>query len=206
HLHGVWDRPTSVIFGSDDYNRHGYAEAIQHLERALFTTKSLILIGFGAGLDDPNFGKLLSWHRKTFSESAVEHFRLARDSEVATLHATHGADNISVVSYGASHDDLPAFIADLCPDAELPRSEVGLVRDLSLEAQERMSATLVADSLIAEVLGADTDRIDDVVMPPILLPVPHADFVRAKRGAPEHKIERLDPVQESTSYDLVLVV
>lgn len=61
HLHGFWRSPESVIFSSADYGVIGAKESIQALERAVAATRTLVFVGVGAGLQDPNFGTLVSW-------------------------------------------------------------------------------------------------------------------------------------------------
>jgi SIR2-like domain len=59
HLHGYWDRPESVILGIRSYEEVlGDAHA-QAMQRAIRSLKTLLFVGCGEGLHDPNFGALL---------------------------------------------------------------------------------------------------------------------------------------------------
>src|SRR5438045_1484143 len=60
HLHGYWDEPASVVLGIRSYEAVLGDEHAQTVLKALAMTKTLIFIGFGVGLDDPNFGQLLA--------------------------------------------------------------------------------------------------------------------------------------------------
>jgi len=117
HLHGYWEQPESVVLGIRSYEDLLRDEAAQALQTAVGTLKSLIFIGCGAGLEDPNFGALLAWLGKCFSGSSFRHFRLCLDSELDDLRAQHGKakDRVMPVAYGADHGELAGFLQDLAP-------------------------------------------------------------------------------------------
>src|SRR5262249_42963383 len=75
HLHGHWQDPRSVILGIRSYEKVLGNEHAQTIQRALRTTRSLLFVGCGAGLKDPNFGALLQWSRQVFKGSEYRHFR-----------------------------------------------------------------------------------------------------------------------------------
>ena len=114
HLHGYWNRPESVILGIRSYEKvlgDAHAQAMQSAIRAL---KTLLFVGCGEGLHDPNFGALLEWTCKVFQGSEYRHFRLARESEVAELQAQHPPEQrIIVLSYGKEHGELAPFLRGL---------------------------------------------------------------------------------------------
>jgi tetratricopeptide (TPR) repeat protein len=114
HLHGYWDEPESVVLGIRSYEQVlGDAQA-QNLQRVLRTAKTLLFVGCGAGLHDPNFGALLRWTRSVFSESEYRHFRLCRDSEVATVQQEHPpGERIFALGYGEERKDLGPFLRNL---------------------------------------------------------------------------------------------
>jgi WD40 repeat protein len=116
HLHGHWMRPDTVILGIRSYEevlRDAPAQALQQGLRAMST---LLFVGFGGGLDDPNFGALLRWSRATLADSHYQQYRLCRESEVAAVRAQHpAADRIMVVSYGKEFSDLAPFLRLLRP-------------------------------------------------------------------------------------------
>ena len=102
HLHGFWDRPETVILGIRDYEKILGDTHAQTMQKAIRATRTLLFVGCGEGLRDPNFGAFLRWTQQVFPESEYRHFRLARDSEVAALQALHPpAERIFVLSYGS---------------------------------------------------------------------------------------------------------
>lgn len=112
HLHGHWKDPESVVFGASSY-----ADVLRDAAAATFlkTTvyaRTLLFVGFGAGLDDPNFSGLRRWMRAELSLSDYKHYRLVREPDIATVR--HDPDErIQIVSYGPGYDDLAPFVAAL---------------------------------------------------------------------------------------------
>ncbi len=116
HLHGYWRRSESLVLGVRSYEevvKNAHAQAVL---RALRMTKTLLFVGFGAGLEDPNFGGLLRWTREVFHSSEVRHFRLARAEDVVGVQAQHRSDErMFVLSYGTKFEELAPFLTGLAP-------------------------------------------------------------------------------------------
>ena len=107
HIHGVWNRPDTVILGIRSYEDVIRDTHMQAMLRSLPASRVIIFVGFGAGLADPNFGALLKWQANVFSGSPYHHFRLAKNEEVKNLRKQHPAEQrIVVVDYGEEYDDL----------------------------------------------------------------------------------------------------
>ncbi|AQX81538.1 hypothetical protein BWO91_17610 [Plantibacter flavus] len=206
HLHGRWNNPDSVIFTERQYDLLLESDAAQALQKAASTLKSLVYVGFGAGLGDPNFGQLIAWHRSNFIPSAVDHFRLCRESELEELRVLHSNDQIVPVSYGENYDDLPAFLAQFAAPESVELTSAGIVRDVVSEAQNDFADDMRQDSILADTLDSVIDRpVSDVILPPVLLPVPHAEYIKARSSKREGKIDRLDPREEVTHGDILIV-
>jgi hypothetical protein len=60
----------------------------QTVLRALQTMKTLLFVGFGAGLKDPNFGRFLQWTATVFRQSEYRRFRLAKEDEGSSKRAS----------------------------------------------------------------------------------------------------------------------
>jgi len=111
HLHGHWRAPGSVILGIRSYESVLQDEHTQAILRAIRTMKTLIFVGFGGGLDDPNFGALRAWSRKALSGGHQRHYRLALEREVPELRAKHAdEERVFVLPYGKHHDELETFL------------------------------------------------------------------------------------------------
>jgi hypothetical protein len=207
HLHGRWDAPESVVFSEGQYAKLLESEAAQALQKAASSLKSLVYVGYGAGLKDPNFEQLIRWHRTHFIPSALDHFRLCRTSELAALRIVHANDQIIPVAYGDDYDDLPAFLDSLNPVApKVDLSPVGIARDIVGETQADFADDMKQDSILAEALDGAFDRpLNEIIVPPVLLPVPHAEYIKARNAKDDSKIDRLDPHEEVAHGDILII-
>ncbi|MFD5864761.1 SIR2 family protein [Agromyces sp. NPDC127015] len=207
HLHGIWSTPTSVVLTESDYAQFGSHESIQALERAVSTLKSIVYVGFGAGLSDPNFASLLDWHRSKFPDSTVIHYRLCLLSEHAELTRIHANDHVAPVVYGEKYEDLAAFLRLHVPSrSDLVINGAGLARDVVQEARDRLWESMTAESVLVEASGGDLVQAE-LVVPPVLLPVPHASFVRDRmQNGPRSEVAHLDGYAEVQSHDFFVVV
>ncbi|MGH8887002.1 MAG: SIR2 family protein [Egibacteraceae bacterium] len=114
HLHGHWREPESVVLGIRSYQDVLDDAAAQALLHALATFRSFLLVGFGAGLDDPNFAALRSWMAAAHGGSEYRHYRLVLDEEVEAVAAEHDQrERVVCVGYGARHEDLAGFLPGL---------------------------------------------------------------------------------------------
>src|SRR5262249_38269036 len=106
--------PESVVLGIRSYEQVlGDAHA-QTLQQALRATRTLLFVGCGAGLADPNLGALLRWSRGVFAGSEYRHFRLCRESEVEKLRKEHPpGERIFPLAFGAERADLAPFLRSL---------------------------------------------------------------------------------------------
>jgi formylglycine-generating enzyme required for sulfatase activity len=120
HLHGWWDDPQSVVLGVRSYEAVIRAEAAQEVQRALGRFNSLLFIGYGAGLSDPNFAPLLEWFGDDESPNH-RHYILLLGSELERA-AEFGT--IRPIGYGPNFDFLPKFIESLGDQPEEGRTAV----------------------------------------------------------------------------------
>jgi hypothetical protein len=209
HLHGVWSSPDSVVISDASYRGLLASDAAMALERAASSLKTFVYIGFGSGLHDPNFSRLIAWQSETFAGSSVQHFRLCLDEDLDDLKRLHQFDHIEPISYGSSHSDLASFISSMVPvGTRLDLNEVGIARDPVTEAQEHFRSALIADSVLAESSDHSSDMaVGEALLPPVLLPVPQAEYVRSVRSREkELTVERLNPKEEVQGSDFLLVV
>jgi len=117
HLHGYWEDPESVVLGGSSYQEVRNASHAQAVLSTLRMSRTLLFVGHGAGLADPNWGPFLRWTEDVFAGSEYRHFRLVRDAEVEQVQAQHpAAQRIVTLSYGDSHDDLGPFLQSLLPE------------------------------------------------------------------------------------------
>lgn len=119
HLHGVWDKPSSIILGVSDYERVvKLAPAYRDVLKILWLQYRLLFIGCSFnGLQDPDFMALLEWAAATFPDQAPKHYALMRTgtfthADVARFLHTW---RIQIVGFGEHHEDLPRWLEDVSP-------------------------------------------------------------------------------------------
>ncbi|HWM90688.1 MAG TPA: tetratricopeptide repeat protein [Thermoanaerobaculia bacterium] len=118
HLHGHWRTPESIILDYTSYGRHGSDSHAQNALHTLGTAKTLLFIGCGDGLTDPNFDQFLGWLREILGESTSHHFRLCCAEEENAVRQQHQAnDRIRVICYGGTHSELAPFLRRLAPES-----------------------------------------------------------------------------------------
>ena len=113
HLHGHWEEPESVVLGIRSYATVLGDARAQAMQQALAVTKTLVFVGFGAGLGDPNFGAFRKWMAGSLRSSEYRQFRLVSESDVQRIKAEHSPnERVMIVSYG---DELSSFLRALRP-------------------------------------------------------------------------------------------
>jgi tetratricopeptide (TPR) repeat protein len=124
HIHGHWDDPGSVVLGIRSYEKVQQDPHTQAVLAALRTLRTLVFIGCGDGLADPNFGPFLTWTRQVFGVATeYPHYQLCRAGEEAGLRPQHPADEpIVLLAYGPDHSDLVPFLRSLikAPTSPVP--------------------------------------------------------------------------------------
>lgn len=168
HLHGFWNKPDSVILGINSYDALIGDGTAQRLETVLPTLFSLLYVGCGDGLADPNFAALRAWIREILPGTEHRHVRLARECEVAALQKEHPREERTFVrAYGANFDDLAPYLEKLACDAgrapATGRSQTPAARRLKLtEIPEQCSYAddRYASCYIHTPQGTPEDRLE----------------------------------------------
>lgn len=110
HFHGSWLQPESVILGLKSYEEISNDPSTQNVFRTYLTSKTMVFVGCGRGLEDPNFGTLLKWARETLKHWHHDHFILVRSEEESEWRRLLNGSPIRTVPYGQSYDELAPFI------------------------------------------------------------------------------------------------
>jgi len=204
HLHGIWTKPESVVLTEAEYAHLLTDETSQFLQQAYYLTKSFIFVGYGEGLNDPNFDKLLTLHGKLFPSSSGDHFRLVSDDDLAAATKRHGNDDIRVITYGSTHDSLPNFIHQLAPVSKAGKKPS---HDGIAYARDALIEQIRQETVVAEHIPANQDvDLKDVAITPVLLPMPHEQFAAARSLEEEFRPERLDPDDVLRQPKVLIVV
>jgi WD40 repeat protein len=117
HIHGAWRVPQSVVLGIRSYDGIVANEKAQAVQQAVAVMRSLVFVGFGAGLEDPNFGPLRGWMKRVLASGENRHFRLALRREITELLREHEGEQVRVIAYGAHYEDLESYLHGLVPES-----------------------------------------------------------------------------------------
>lgn len=133
HLHGYWEDSESVVLGVRSYEDLLRSKHAQLIQRIMVATSTFIFVGFGAGLDDPNFLSLRETMAELFTGSGYGHFRLCTTQELTEYNQRRvGTEPVSLVAYGDSFGDLGAFLEGLLEAVPQPNATVSAQLDLLL--------------------------------------------------------------------------
>lgn len=208
HLHGAWRQPDSVVLDHFSYSQILANSGAQALQRATHAMQSVIFVGFGAGLDDPNFDSLRRWYAQTLGVTPHRHYRLCLDSEAKELRAQHAQENIEVVPYGANYGDLEGFLRELAVDrdAGASKSPTVHIRDAVDNGRQVLVDRVREESLLRDFF-ADVDSREpvDLVIRPVLLPVAQEQFSSLQSLDKDVRPRRSDPDSDAASSEAILV-
>jgi SOS-response transcriptional repressor LexA len=132
HLHGLPQKPDSIILGSADYRLLGESYANKVFDESLFAAYGFIFIGCGTGLDDPHVGLIIKfvdadkkWSqlRKSKQAEKKESYILVRGSELRQFRRNPVASFIHPVAYGSRFEDLGSFLQKLVDGREIDASQ-----------------------------------------------------------------------------------
>lgn len=122
HLHGAATDPRSVVLGSWQYQALRDDTTAQFLQSTLISTRRLLFIGCGDGLDDPNIAPALEYaesldkpgvDRNGPAQQPWEHFVLVRGLDLAAAIERLRGRPILPVAYGREYRDLEPFLVSL---------------------------------------------------------------------------------------------
>lgn len=191
HLHGVWSRADTVIFGDRSYATLLNDEGAQTLQRAVASTRTLILVGCGAGVGDPNIGGLLRWLREELAGSEVFHYFLCREGDEPASGLLPSV--VRVVTYGAHHEDLPGFVSELIPESTALGTDVAASAsfDVAAQAAEAVLEVIRGEALLAAHLeDVESAAVGRLILPPVLLPVTQQQYVESQSLRAEDRVRR----------------
>ncbi len=113
HLHGHWDTPDSVIMASTDYQRLLTAGGIGRVFEQIAGSYTLVFLGYGAGMQDPNYAAFLNWFGKNFGETVRAAYLLCRSEDYPTRGVD--ANGLRYIAYGDKFEDLWEYLEKLSP-------------------------------------------------------------------------------------------
>lgn len=154
HVHGHYAEPDSVVLGAKSYERITKDKKFQNTLRSILQSRSVIFVGLGSGLDDPNFSALLDWVIEVKLSDSRHHFLLLRDSEAAAKRPHMPLNSrIHVVGYGAAHSDLVPFLQRLAggrPDTPTQPVDADLRERVRREFMQTFRSAADADAFLLD--------------------------------------------------------
>lgn len=114
HIHGHFSAPKTVVLGNDSYDLIKKDQWIQAKLLSLLIKKTILFIGVGDGLDDPNFHSLIQWIVENPGLGDNFHYLFVRNSdEIKYKQKLTVGHRIKIIPYGEAYTDLPSFIQTL---------------------------------------------------------------------------------------------
>jgi hypothetical protein len=114
HLHGWFKEPESVVLDLKSYKTvsdHPHAAAVL---KALTIFRTLVFVGCGETVLDPNFSRLIEWGREALKDVAPRHYLLCRTEDLpAFRHKLSIAPWLQPLEYGPAYEDLVPFLRTL---------------------------------------------------------------------------------------------
>ena len=110
HLHGCYKKPENIVFGIRSYDRFIEDEFKSFFMKLFPAFRSVIFVGCGAGLSDPNFSALKEWIKKNRQGVSIRHYRLLAKEEDNDIQPEA---RIVPLVYGEKYADLERFLSEL---------------------------------------------------------------------------------------------
>ncbi|KFZ24695.1 hypothetical protein V502_00833 [Pseudogymnoascus sp. VKM F-4520 (FW-2644)] len=110
HLHGSYLDAHEVVLDTTDYYEVKHSGVVQHMLKTFLQDKTILFVGCGSGLEDPNFDALLRWASKRHKNLPRQHYLLIRDDDSVNYQP------LLRVKYGPRYEDLVLYLKRLLDD------------------------------------------------------------------------------------------
>ena len=113
HIHGSYHNSEEVVLDTTNYYEVMHSDDVQDLLRAYLQDKTILSIGCGSGLEDPNFSALLKWASERHKNLPHRHCLLIRDDDAIMCQP------LIRVKYGSRYQDLVEYLTKLLGDQKM---------------------------------------------------------------------------------------
>lgn len=110
HIHGSFQDPNEVVLDGIGYYQVRTSDNVQNLLKTYLGHNTILFIGYGSGLEDPNFDALLKWASNRDRNIPHHHYLLVRDRD------NHRYDPLITLKYGQSYEGLTPYLHRLLDD------------------------------------------------------------------------------------------
>ena len=104
HIHGSFQDPNEVVLDPIDYYTVATSDDIQDLLKTYLGHNTILFIGCGSGLEDPNFNALLDWASSREENIPNHHYLLIRDGDNLRYNP------LITLKYGPDYGDLTPYL------------------------------------------------------------------------------------------------
>src|SRR2546421_1505376 len=119
HVHGSYQDPNEVVLDSVNYYQVMQSDEVQNILKTYLEFKTVLFVGCGSGLEDPNFDALLRWASERQKNISNRHCLLIRNGD------TLNYSPLTRLKYGPDYQDLVPYLYKLLGDASRPASVTG---------------------------------------------------------------------------------
>jgi hypothetical protein len=113
HVHGSYHDPHEVVMDTTDYYKVRESDEVQNVLKTFWEYKTILFIGCGSGLEDPNFDALLKWASERQENIPNRHCLLIRNGDILKLKP------LVRLKYGNDYGDLVPYLYQLLDDQPL---------------------------------------------------------------------------------------
>ncbi|KAI0483453.1 SIR2-like domain-containing protein [Xylaria cf. heliscus] len=113
HPHGYWRNANHIVLSAEPYWRVKNDPVVQETLQHVLASRTVLFVGCGGGLSDPNFGPLIQWIGEKNVGTGASHYILLQAAErnpVTQLPLIHLRCE--------SFDAIPRFLKDLLPTSQ----------------------------------------------------------------------------------------
>jgi hypothetical protein len=118
HVHGSYQDPDEVVLDSKDYYKIRESDEVQNLLKTFLDDRTILFVGCGSGLEDPNFDTLLKWASERHKNLSNVHCLLIRNGDTLNYRP------LVRLRYGADYQDLVPYLYKLLDD---PPQQAGII-------------------------------------------------------------------------------
>ncbi|KAJ2998894.1 hypothetical protein NUW58_g176 [Xylaria curta] len=113
HPHGYWRNASHIVLSAEKYWRGKNDEVVQETLQHVLASNTVLFVGCGGGLSDPNFGPLIHWVGQKNIGTTASHYILLQAAE------TNPVTELPLIHLRcANSDDIARFLNDLLEPIE----------------------------------------------------------------------------------------
>lgn len=120
HIYGSFQDPNDVVLDPISYYQVKALDDVQNLLKTYLGHNTMLFIGCGPGLEDPNFTTLLEWAISREENIPNHHYHLVQDGD------TLKRNPLIALKYGRNDEDLVPYLNGLLDDPAYAAGVLGM--------------------------------------------------------------------------------